>query len=222
MSATEATETTTRGVGRTPPLAYRPRHEAPGGPIASEVDPDPGRDDHRRRWVGMTGVATLLVILTPLALRGLLGVTASSVLSDSMRPAFAAGDLVITRPIPAADLEVGQVAVLADPSRGIVRAHRIVELSPGPSMVTIVTRGDANPTADPSVSITSDAEVPIVLASAPLLGHLAVVVQRPMMAYIGLGLLLSADVFTVVITLFHRAGTVRPATGRTNRSEKGS
>lgn len=69
------------------------------------------------------------------------GVGLATVESNSMRPAFSRGDLLVVR--RADDIETGDVVVYRDPTIGLV-VHRVVALDG--ELVT--TQGDANNTAD--------------------------------------------------------------------------
>lgn len=71
------------------------------------------------------------------------------VLSDSMRPAYRAGDLIVDTPERPQALRVGQVISFRDPLGGALVSHRIVKiLKPGERPV-ILTKGDANAERDP-------------------------------------------------------------------------
>lgn len=73
-----------------------------------------------------------------------------TVLSGSMRPAFSPGDLLIVAPEPTQTVHVGQVVTYAIPvGDHHVESHRVVHVvKPGVNPV-IITKGDANTTADP-------------------------------------------------------------------------
>ena len=70
--------------------------------------------------------------------------------SDSMVPAFARGDLVVTRAVPA--LRVGDTVTFRKYGRLVT--HRIVAL--GRAVGTYETRGDANPASDPWTITAAD------------------------------------------------------------------
>jgi signal peptidase len=92
------------------------------------------------------------------------------VLSPSMEPAFSPGDLVVTRPVAAADVRVGDVVVLPRPDApGERYAHRVVEAD-GP---VVRTKGDANAAADPQKLRIVSETVPVVVADVPAVGRVA-------------------------------------------------
>jgi signal peptidase len=103
--------------------------------------------------VGRTGAlhafatAAVLAAAVALAALGLLRFTGHVVLvdrSESMAPAIHAGDLLITRVVPARTVRPGDVVTFADPTReGRSVTHRVVSVS-GDRELEFVTRGGAN------------------------------------------------------------------------------
>jgi signal peptidase len=103
----------------------------------------------RRRSVA-NALATLLLV-TVLAVLGAILVaraTGHAVLidrSDSMRPAIAAGDLLITRTVSPAQIERNDIVTFTDPDQpGRTITHRVVERHRNGGQYAFVTRGDAN------------------------------------------------------------------------------
>jgi len=97
------------------------------------------------------------------------------VLSPSMRPALAEGDLLIVRPLATSQLVVGQVAVLSapdDPDR--VFAHRLVDVHHDTDGTVVRTRGDANPAIDPDALVIASETTTVVVGHIPKLGRIAV------------------------------------------------
>jgi hypothetical protein len=86
----------------------------------------------------------LLASVAPVAV----GWETSVVLSGSMAPGVSPGDVAVVRPVPAAELAVGDVLLVDDPdSPGRLRLHRLVAISDD----GLQLRGDANPTVDPQL-----------------------------------------------------------------------
>src|SRR5207253_2946817 len=107
-----------------------------------------------RAAVRLAGTAA--VVLAALALVGLglvprLGLYRPlTVLSGSMRPVFAPGDVVIVTPEPLRDVRVGQVITYEIPiADRHTETHRVVRVLHRGSRPIVVTKGDANTTADP-------------------------------------------------------------------------
>ena len=94
---------------------------------------------------------TALALVTSLALLAvapaLVGLTSTVVMSDSMAPGIRAGDVVVVRAVPTADVRVGQVVLVDDPSiPGRLRLHRVAERE----RAGFVLKGDANAQRDPT------------------------------------------------------------------------
>lgn len=65
--------------------------------------------------------------------------------SDSMRPAIAAGDIVVTRVVAPSQVRAGEVVSFNSPDRrGIVVTHRVVSRRLRAGRYEFVTKGDAN------------------------------------------------------------------------------
>ena len=68
-----------------------------------------------------------------------------TVLSGSMEPAIAAGDVVIAEPVAPLELRRGDVVTFPDPSRGgALVTHRVRRLEASEGAAHVVTQGDAN------------------------------------------------------------------------------
>lgn len=121
-------------------------------------------------------VAVLLAVLAgfvaPLAQVGF-----STVLSGSMVPAFAPGDLLVTRPIPDSSLRIGQVALLVPAGETTPRAHRVIALS-GTNPIVVTTQGDANSGPDAELFALTSPEVRVVQAAIPGAGLALQVTQN--------------------------------------------
>lgn len=97
---------------------------------------------------GRAVLGTLVLLLLVSVLPVLIGWQSTVVLSGSMRPELAPGDVAVVRPVPPAELAPGQVLLVDDPDApGRLRLHRLVAVEAG----GLRLRGDANPTADGSL-----------------------------------------------------------------------
>lgn len=97
-----------------------------------------------------------------------------SVLSGSMEPAIAAGDLVVAQRTSALDIELGDVVTFRDPDDGTrLITHRVGGIRREGAHVAFVTKGDAN-TGTESWRVAAGGEVGRVAYRLPLLGHAAV------------------------------------------------
>jgi signal peptidase len=143
--------------------------------------PRASRRARRKSRLTLSGsvYAASLVLFAVVAAAALLGrVEVSPVLSGSMVPSFSAGDAVLTRPVPAADLAVGQVAVIARPGDPAPTAHRVVSVSGPADARVVVTRGDANRSDDPPLALSSPT-VRVVVGTVPRLGGALMLLATP-------------------------------------------
>lgn len=102
----------------------------------------------------------------------------SPVLSPSMRPSFAPGDLVITKPEPAADVRVGQVVMLPVPGeRGERYVHRVIEVGYQKGLPVVRTKGDANSVPENFRLTITSRTVPVVVHTVPHMGKLAILLR---------------------------------------------
>jgi signal peptidase I len=90
----------------------------------------------------------------------------NTVVSNSMRPTFSAGDVVITEPVAVDSLQVGDVIAFIPPKGAEPEIHRIVSIEDG----VISTRGDANSADDPWQLVPTSANAYRLFAVIPLLG----------------------------------------------------
>ena len=94
-----------------------------------------------RTWLWFVG-GCLLITLLPV----LIGWRPFVVESGSMAPRIHVGDVVLAAPVAQASDLVGRVTIFDDPAKpGTTKTHRIVTVNPDGTMVS---KGDANPTAD--------------------------------------------------------------------------
>lgn len=92
----------------------------------------------------MLGVVVLLVLMTlgPVAF----GWRSDVVMTGSMRPVIAPGDVVVSRPAVAAEVRARQIVIVVNPAQPrTTLLHRVVRINEGGSLVT---QGDANPVPD--------------------------------------------------------------------------
>lgn len=104
----------------------------------------------------------------------------NTVLSNSMRPTFSAGDLVVTGPVLTSSLRVGDVITFIQPGSNRPLIHRITSLQDG----VIATRGDANSVDDPWHLTLTGTTANRLVAVVPYLGWLTGL-QRPALLLAG-------------------------------------
>lgn len=167
------------------PTSVRRPVVAPSEQVAA-VTPR-ARSGPSRLLTALIVLAGVTVLFVGIAFR-LGNLHVQTVLSNSMQPAFSAGDLVVTQTVASDAVRVGDVITFVPPDGTRPVIHRIRSLEGG----LITTRGDANSINDTwrfsLVSPTTDRLVAVV----PYLGWLSQL-QRPALllagALIGLALL---------------------------------
>lgn len=117
-------------------------------------------------------LATLALLTGTVILPKVTGATPYTVLTGSMRPGMPPGSLVVTRPVEAADLKVGDaITFQIRPGEPEVVTHRITAVARtlgGETLFT--TQGDANPVSDEN-PVKAGQIRGVVWYSLPLLGY---------------------------------------------------
>lgn len=144
----------------------------------AELQPDlsgavPGRR-WRGGWTALTVTVLARVVLSVLAglllcslIPALFGWHPTVVMTGSMQPRLHTGDVVVSRPVPADTLQLGQVLLVADPDHaGRERLHRLVAFR---SDGTLTLRGDAN-AADDSSPVARGAVHGVAALRVPFIG----------------------------------------------------
>jgi len=106
----------------------------------------------------------------------MLGPTTLVVRGPSMAPAIPIGALLVTTPVEAAALAVGDVVSIRVGPELVVFTHRIVRVVPRQGETWIETKGDANDTSDPAL-IPASSVVGRVSLTVPVLGYLVVLLS---------------------------------------------
>ncbi|MHB8296446.1 MAG: signal peptidase I [Acidimicrobiales bacterium] len=109
-----------------------------------------------------------------------LGYRTLTVLSGSMRPGIPPGSVIVVHPVPTASLAVGQTITYVAPVPGEpVVTHRIVQITKKNGQVTIRTKGDANPGADPWTARLTSATAWRTVAVLARLGYAINTLRQP-------------------------------------------
>jgi signal peptidase I len=141
----------------------------------------------------------------------------SPVLTGSMRPSFAPGDAIVTRPTPVSALKPGMVVVFVPPGHQDAYAHRIVSIGGTPTRPILVTKGDANPAADHWRVPIDSRVIPRVVGSLPKTGYPLVWLREPRWragVTGALGLLMTALLTRAALRTKPRPVAGRPAHAR--------
>ncbi|RKR75218.1 signal peptidase I [Frondihabitans australicus] len=135
--------------------------------------PDPRAQD-ARDWLRLIVasvarglIATVLGLAFWAAAPAVLGWHPTTVMTGSMEPRIHPGDVVVSVPVPPAKIQLGKVILFRDPAHpGELRLHRYYRVGPGGSLVT---KGDANPTAD-ATPVARSAVEGVALLRVPWIG----------------------------------------------------
>jgi signal peptidase I len=112
------------------------------------------------------------VALIPAVMTGQYGFGFSPILTGSMQPTANAGDLFITRLVPASTLQVGDIIAINNQITGTYYSHRIHEMRTVNGAIRIITKGDANqsPDRDPFM-VSPVSEVSKTIKVIPKIGQ---------------------------------------------------
>lgn len=123
-------------------------------------------------------LCAVVLVLAALALGWLSGHRVMIDRSDSMAPAIRAGDLVLTREVPAHRVAPGEVVTFGDPVRDRSVTHRVVDRRLVHGRWAFLTRGDAN-TRGERWSVAASEQVARVSATVPRAGFVVASLTAP-------------------------------------------
>ena len=115
-----------------------------------------------------------------------LGYRTSTMLTGSMEPGIMPGDVVVTAPRPAEDVQVGDVISYQIPIEDHrVETHRVTEVDrAADGTISIRTKGDANSNVDPWTAILEEDTVWEVQAVVPDLGNVIRAMRSPVIHHV--------------------------------------
>jgi signal peptidase len=118
---------------------------------------------------GMVLIILLMAVAVLVFLAPRSGWRVDAVFSGSMEPELKAGGVVITRPVKAEAIGVGDIVTFYSPLNMELTSHRVIAAGDSPSS-PFLTKGDANEDADPFV-LTADSVVGTVCFHVPYFGY---------------------------------------------------
>jgi signal peptidase len=132
-------------------------------------------------------LATTLLVLAAVAFLALaigprvLGYQTSTMLTGSMSPLINPGDIVVTKPVPAAEIRVGDIITYNIPVEDQrVETHRVTEVITNQDGTTAVqTKGDANNGVDPWLATITGATVDRHALTVPYVGTAIRALREP-------------------------------------------
>ncbi len=115
---------------------------------------------------------TLTVAIVPAILTSKFGYGFSPILTGSMEPLAKPGDVFLTRLQSAEDLAVGDIIAVNNQETGAYYSHRVVEIRDFNGALRIITKGDANESADRDPYIVSrSGQISLVVKTIPSIGR---------------------------------------------------
>lgn len=118
--------------------------------------------------------------------------------SDSMYPAIATGDLLLSRDIPAEQARIGDVVTFPDPDFGGQSiTHRVTGVRRDGEILVFTTLGDANPAPEQWTVVTGSI-IGRTEAVLPGLGRIVEPLRRPLIAAALNGVLVTTLVLLAV------------------------
>jgi len=82
------------------------------------------------------------------------GIRVFTIITESMTPEYAVGDMIISKEIPASEIKVGDNVVyngLVDDFKGKIVTHKVITKDKTPNGYKFITKGIANPVEDPEI-----------------------------------------------------------------------
>jgi len=134
-----------------------------------------------RKVASNLGTAVVVVLIVAAALTFLaprFGWRVDAVFSGSMEPEIKVGSVVVTRPVEAETIKVGDIITFDSPSGEIPTTHRVVFVEES-SELCLRTKGDANEENDPFTVPARDV-VGKVCCHVPYFGYLSQFVKTPL------------------------------------------
>lgn len=104
-----------------------------------------------------------------------------TMLTGSMSPLINPGDVVVTKPVPASEIKVGDIITYHIPVEDQrVETHRVIELNTGQDgSIVVQTKGDANSGKDPWLATISSPTVDRHVATIPHVGQALRFLRQP-------------------------------------------
>ena len=148
---------------------------------------------------------TLCVVIAPAILTSKFGYGFSPILTGSMQPTANPGDVFLTRLSAATELKSGDVIAVNNQITGTYYSHRIVEVRDYNGAIRIITKGDANQSADRDPYVVSRvAEVSKVVGTISYIGRPMVYMNTIQGRQTATSFLVIANIFGLVAFLFRR------------------
>ena len=133
-----------------------------------------------RHWLVLTIVAMMLGAI--LLMRApFLGWQVHTVVSSSMVPELNVGEVVVTRQVEPASVDMGDIIVFSSPMNGEMLCHRVIEVIDvnGEGCLFFRTKGDANQRPD-AFLVPAQNVLGRVQFHTPVLAHVSSAMRSPL------------------------------------------
>jgi signal peptidase I len=167
-------------------------------------------------------VLLVVICLFTIALGRVLPLTGRTTLvvaGGSMEPAISLGSAIVVEPVAPGTLAVGDVVSLRSGAGRAIFSHRVIRVVVRDGMTWVETKGDANATADPSLTPASQI-IGRASITIPNAGYLIALMSSlhgiVFVISLGLVLLLAASMIEGL------GSAARPQTGRSRQTEPAS
>jgi signal peptidase len=157
-----------------------------------------------KKLIGGFGLTVMILLMAAAAFTFLaphFGWSVDTVFSGSMEPQLKVGGVVVTRPVEAGDITVGDIITFYSPLNDKLTSHRVIAVVDG-SPLNFQTKGDTNEDADPFV-VPAQNVVGKICFHVPYLGYAAQFIKTP------LGLLLTLCLPGLVIIVMELVNICR-------------
>ena len=188
--------------------AARPTHAALPNHGRRRAEPPPhARGSVVPKAVAVAGRAAVTILLIVAAVVFLflavgprfLNYQTSTMLTGSMSPGINPGDVVVSVRTPVSELKVGDVITYSIPiDDHRIETHRVASIKRDAGATSVITKGDANPGADPWVAVLSEDYVYTEAGVVPYLGDAIRALRQPLVQSV---FLYGASALLVVVVL---------------------
>lgn len=179
-------------VQETAPTA-EPKHEAKKPKAKRAKQPKAKKSPLMAVWGVLSTVLVIAVMVLAIALVGVrvIGFTPYAVLSPSMTPTYAPGDLIYVKETPTDEINEGDVITFVADEKNTIVTHRVVEVDRDGRK--FYTQGDANDSRDGNPVLYENV-VGVVQFSVPKLGYVSSYVTSETGRYVAI-----AGVFVLIL-----------------------
>ena len=163
------------------------------------------KSSRRRATNALLILIALTVAVIPAVLTSQYGFGFSPILTGSMEPSARPGDLYLTRLVPAATLQVGDIIAINNQITGTYYSHRIHEMREMNGALRIITKGDANqsPDRDPFM-VSPVSEVSKSIKVIPYIGRPMVYMNTVQGRQAAASFLVVANILGLIAFLFRK------------------